>query len=247
MPSITKPFESSIFHGNHPQTVYARPIMINLSSNSVGTVAFATDRWFSVASFFLALSGDISLEAKLVYVYYIPKMANDNSSGNSRNLTAMKLMELVRYELDIQSDKNHENCLPCRSWPLLACIFTTTVSMIEIWSRVFWQREPSVDTSWSWWLCSQVTWLRFNSISLFTSRHSFRAGSMVNSKIHKRIDIFYSLIGAALFITSGWLIIDVWQDGFRTRTRDIAMLKGALAIINGVLFLLDCVFTFKEK
>lgn len=73
------------------------------------------------------------------------------------------------------------------------------------------------------------------------------ASMLVNSKIHKRIDIFYSIIGAALFTTSGVFIIEVWQQAFRTRTRDIAMLKGALSIINGILLLLDCIFTYKEK
>lgn len=73
------------------------------------------------------------------------------------------------------------------------------------------------------------------------------ASLLVKTKVHKRIDIFYSMIGSALFITSGIFIIEVWQHAFRTRTRDLAMLKGALSIINGILFLLDCVFTYKDK
>lgn len=72
------------------------------------------------------------------------------------------------------------------------------------------------------------------------------AGHLVKSEIPKGIDIFYSLIGCLTFTTSGVLIIEEWQYGFRTRTRDLAMLKGSIAIINGVLFGFDCIFTFKD-
>lgn len=71
------------------------------------------------------------------------------------------------------------------------------------------------------------------------------SGYLVKSKINKRIDIFYSLIGAILFLASGVFITEEWQHAFRTRTRDTALLKGALSIVNGVLFIFDCIFTFK--
>lgn len=67
----------------------------------------------------------------------------------------------------------------------------------------------------------------------------------MKTKIHKRIDIFYSLIGCVMFITSGVFIIEEWQNAFRTRTRDAAMLKGSISIITGILFAFDCIFTFK--
>lgn len=69
----------------------------------------------------------------------------------------------------------------------------------------------------------------------------------MKATFNKRQDIFFSFIGSGLFVVSGVLIIEAWQHSFRTRTRDLAILKGAVSIINGVLFFFDCVFTFKEK
>lgn len=70
---------------------------------------------------------------------------------------------------------------------------------------------------------------------------------LLRTRLDRKLDIFYSAIGSALFITSGVFIIDVWQYAFRTRTRDLAMLKGTLSIINGILLLLDFIFTCKDK
>lgn len=69
----------------------------------------------------------------------------------------------------------------------------------------------------------------------------------MKARINKRLDIFFSLMGSALFEASGVLIIEAWEHSFRTRTRDLAILKGSISIINGVLFLFDCIFTFKDK
>lgn len=79
--------------------------------------------------------------------------------------------------------------------------------------------------------------------------------------------LFYSLLGTILFITSGIFIIQSWDRAFRTRTRDLgiftifllaslllssvhlilAMTKGVVSIINGVIFLMDTIFTFRQK
>lgn len=69
----------------------------------------------------------------------------------------------------------------------------------------------------------------------------------MKSRIPKRLDIFLSLMGSALFEATGVLIIEAWEHSFRTRTRDLAILKGSVSIITGVLFLFDCIFTFKNK
>lgn len=69
----------------------------------------------------------------------------------------------------------------------------------------------------------------------------------MNTPINKRIDIFFSLVGAALFIASGVLIIQQWEDAFlKTETRKIALAKGSLAIINGIVFFLDTILTFRD-
>lgn len=69
----------------------------------------------------------------------------------------------------------------------------------------------------------------------------------MKATINKRIMLFYSLLGAVLFITSGVFIIQSWERAFRTRTRDLAMTKGVVSIINGVIFFMDTIFTFRQK
>ncbi|KAG5684254.1 hypothetical protein PVAND_013490 [Polypedilum vanderplanki] len=73
------------------------------------------------------------------------------------------------------------------------------------------------------------------------------AGYLMKAQINKRIMLFYSLLGSALFLTSGVFIIQSWERAFRTRTRDLAMTKGVVSIINGVIFLMDTIFTFRQK
>lgn len=73
------------------------------------------------------------------------------------------------------------------------------------------------------------------------------AGYMMKASINKRINLFYSLMGSGLFLVSGVFIIQAWEHAFRTRTRDLAITKGAVSLINGIIFLMDTIFTFREK
>ncbi|CAO1413626.1 unnamed protein product [Diamesa hyperborea] len=73
------------------------------------------------------------------------------------------------------------------------------------------------------------------------------AGYMMKASINKRINLFYSLMGSGLFMVSGVFIIQAWEHAFRTRTRDLAITKGAVSLINGIIFLMDTIFTFREK
>ncbi|XP_070074951.1 uncharacterized protein [Drosophila takahashii] len=72
-------------------------------------------------------------------------------------------------------------------------------------------------------------------------------GVLMRAPIHKRIDIFFSVLGCTLFVASGVFIIEAWEFSFRTRTRDLALIKASLSIVNGVLFGFDAVFTFRDK
>lgn len=78
----------------------------------------------------------------------------------------------------------------------------------------------------------------------------FISGYILSTPINKRIDIFFSLIGGALFIATGALILQDWNGGFnsafKTETHKLAITKAWLAIANGVLFFLDAMFTFCE-
>jgi uncharacterized membrane protein len=73
------------------------------------------------------------------------------------------------------------------------------------------------------------------------------AGYLLNTPSNKRIDIFISIIGCALFIACGVKVIDIWNDTFfKTDERTMALSKGGLSIVNGVLFLVDVFFTFRD-
>ena len=69
----------------------------------------------------------------------------------------------------------------------------------------------------------------------------------MRATIHRRIDIFFSIMGCGLFIASGVFVIEAWEHSFRTRTRDMALIKASLSIVNGVLFGFDAIFTFRDK
>jgi hypothetical protein len=61
-------------------------------------------------------------------------------------------------------------------------------------------------------------------------------------------DIFYSLVGCALFIAAGSFIIQDFDRYYGSKeTRNIGLSKGAMAIINGVVFLIDSVLSFRGE
>nr|CAD7444766.1 unnamed protein product [Timema bartmani] len=74
------------------------------------------------------------------------------------------------------------------------------------------------------------------------------AGLVTGQPINKRIDLFYSLAGCALFVASGALIIQYYDKGYSSKSvRDLGLAKGSLSIINGAVFLLDTFFTFRNE
>lgn len=80
------------------------------------------------------------------------------------------------------------------------------------------------------------------------------AGYLLNTPINKRLDIFYSLIGCGMFIASGILIISYWNDStigkihgaFSGDAKNLGITKGSLAIVNGIVYLVDVFFTFRD-
>lgn len=76
-------------------------------------------------------------------------------------------------------------------------------------------------------------------------------GNLLGTPLNKRLDLFLSIVGCALFIICGIFIIEEWKDAtvskfLDTDTRKIALAKGGLAIANGIIFLGDIVFTFRD-
>ncbi|OXU25786.1 hypothetical protein TSAR_010909, partial [Trichomalopsis sarcophagae] len=72
------------------------------------------------------------------------------------------------------------------------------------------------------------------------------AGGVMGTPVNRRVDLFFSLVGCALFIASGAVVIDNHQhesgEYFNKQ-----MAKASISIIEGVLFFVDAVFTFKGE
>lgn len=68
----------------------------------------------------------------------------------------------------------------------------------------------------------------------------------MDTPINKKLDMFFSLVGTIMFVASGALVIEAWENSFNSESRRLAMAKGGLAIINGVIFLFDILLTYKE-
>lgn len=66
-------------------------------------------------------------------------------------------------------------------------------------------------------------------------------------QLNKRILLLYSSFGSILFLTSGIFIIRSWESSPRDTTRDYAMIKGVISIMNSIVFFMDTIFTFRQK
>lgn len=71
------------------------------------------------------------------------------------------------------------------------------------------------------------------------------AGYLMSTPFNKRIDIFFSLVGCAIFVAAGALNIKIYDDYGKSEWRDYGLSKASLAIINGALFLLDSLLTWR--
>ncbi|XP_037942244.1 protein snakeskin-like [Teleopsis dalmanni] len=75
-------------------------------------------------------------------------------------------------------------------------------------------------------------------------------GHILDSQVEKRMNALFSIVGCVLFIISGILVIEQWQDdkwfGFNKENRRYALAAGSLMIINGVIFLLDAICIFRS-
>ncbi|XP_011143454.1 uncharacterized protein LOC105185552 [Harpegnathos saltator] len=73
-------------------------------------------------------------------------------------------------------------------------------------------------------------------------------GSVMGTPVNRRVDLFFSLIGCALFIAAGALNIDFFQKlSHSSSFRDTGLAKGSISIIEGVLFLVDAFLTFRGE
>ncbi|KAK2585058.1 hypothetical protein KPH14_008576 [Odynerus spinipes] len=74
------------------------------------------------------------------------------------------------------------------------------------------------------------------------------AGSVMGTPVNRRVDLFFSLVGCALFIAAGALNIKYFSDlVYRSSFRDTGLAKGSISIFQGVLFLIDSFLTFRGE
>ncbi|XP_022917073.1 uncharacterized protein [Onthophagus taurus] len=69
-------------------------------------------------------------------------------------------------------------------------------------------------------------------------------GHIMGSPITRRIDLFFCLVGIAVFVAAGALNIKHFENS-SGKWKDYGLAKGSLAVINGVFFLLDAVTTWR--
>lgn len=73
------------------------------------------------------------------------------------------------------------------------------------------------------------------------------SGHVLGTPVNRRIDIYFCLLGCMLFIASGSLEVQYFQNMGKSTTRDYGLAKAAVAIINGIFFLVDAVFVYRGE
>ncbi|XP_071444277.1 uncharacterized protein [Hetaerina americana] len=73
-------------------------------------------------------------------------------------------------------------------------------------------------------------------------------GFLVCERLSRKIDIFYTLLGMALFVAAGGCLISNFSGNgkFYYKHVDMGLATGSLAIINAILFLADAIISFKD-
>lgn len=68
----------------------------------------------------------------------------------------------------------------------------------------------------------------------------------MSTPINRRIDIFFCLVGCALFVAAGALNIEFFQNyRWSKETKDYGLAKASMAIINGAIFLVDALLAWR--
>ncbi|XP_060521225.1 uncharacterized protein LOC132698918 [Cylas formicarius] len=92
--------------------------------------------------------------------------------------------------------------------------------------------------------CDTVSAVAFGGFIIISSG-SF-IGLLMNAPINRKVDTFYSLVGCAVFVAAGSLNIDFFEHFTRSEWKHYGIAKGILAIVNGAVFVLDSVLTWRE-
>lgn len=113
-------------------------------------------------------------------------------------------------------------------------------------------------------LAIAIFWLHYNTfeeqshVRLFVTSTTFAGflvvvigtflGLITGAPVNKTVDMYFCVAGAVLYIASGSLAIQHFQGWtFRSSVSNMGLTKGSLAIIQGVIFIIDGFFTFKAQ
>ncbi|XP_045475865.1 uncharacterized protein LOC123681671 [Harmonia axyridis] len=69
-------------------------------------------------------------------------------------------------------------------------------------------------------------------------------GKVVDSAVGSKIDLYYSIVGVVLFVAAGYYNIDTFKDD-GADSKNYGLIKGSLAIINAVVFLIDALLGWR--
>uniref|UniRef100_A0A1B6L227 DUF7775 domain-containing protein n=1 Tax=Graphocephala atropunctata TaxID=36148 RepID=A0A1B6L227_9HEMI len=71
-------------------------------------------------------------------------------------------------------------------------------------------------------------------------------GFMTGNSINKSVDLFFCVAGAILYILSAWFTYNHFSGWkFNTGHANLGITKSVLALIQGIVFIVDGFFTFK--
>ncbi|KAK4874573.1 hypothetical protein RN001_013933 [Aquatica leii] len=73
------------------------------------------------------------------------------------------------------------------------------------------------------------------------------AGHLMGTPVNRRIEIFFCIVGCALFVAAGALNIEYYDNARKGERRNYGLAKASLAIINGALFLIDSLLTWRGE
>ncbi|XP_018335260.1 uncharacterized protein LOC108744138 [Agrilus planipennis] len=71
------------------------------------------------------------------------------------------------------------------------------------------------------------------------------AGHLMSTPINRRIDIWFCLVGCAIFVAAGALNIQHFENTWKGEYRNYGLAKASIAIINGAIFLVDSLLTWR--
>ncbi|KAH0948919.1 hypothetical protein HN011_008068 [Eciton burchellii] len=71
-------------------------------------------------------------------------------------------------------------------------------------------------------------------------------GIFRETPVDRSMGLFFTIIGFVLFIITGALNVDYFDRLNKSQLRDIGLSKGSLSIIQGIIFLIDAIITYRE-